>query len=77
MLANLADLTHRAHAALVFAVVLGSVKRALLVRRAAVDRRVACCANLKLGKLVKLNLYSIVWVALALCLGLSCLYLQR
>lgn len=65
MLANLAHLAHLADGALVLAVVLGPVKRALLIRGAAVDGRVARRANLKLGKLIKLNLHRVVRVALA------------
>lgn len=65
MLAHLTNLTDRAHRALVLAVVLGPVKGAFLVCRAAVDWRVAGRANLKFGKLIKLNLYCIVWVTLA------------
>lgn len=70
MLSNLADLANPAHASLVLAMVLGAVKGALLVRGAAIDRRVASRADLKLGELIKLNLDRVVRVALALSLGL-------
>lgn len=69
MLSNLANLADRAHRALVLGVVLGSVKRALLVRGAAVDGREAGSADLELGKLVELNLHGVVGVTLALRLG--------
>lgn len=75
MFANLADLAHCAHHALVLAVVLGPVERTLLVRRTAVNRGVASRADLEFCELVKFDLYCIVWVALALGLGLSCLQL--
>lgn len=71
MLAHLADLAHDAHGALVLGVVLGPVKRALLERGAAVDRRVAGRANLEFGKLVKLDLDCVVRVPLALRLCLA------
>lgn len=74
MLANLAHLADRADGALVLCVVLGTVKRALLIACAAVDGRVAGGADLKLGKLVKLNLYRVMGVALALRLGLPGLF---
>lgn len=51
--------------------ILGAVKGALLKRGATVDGCVAGGANLKLGKLVKLNFYGIMRVALALRLCLS------
>lgn len=70
MLADLAHLTDGAHGALVLGVVLGPVKRALLVRRAAVDWCVAGCADLELGELVELDLNLVVRVALSQCLGL-------
>lgn len=70
MLANLAHLADSAHGALVLAVVLGPVKRALLVRRAAVDGRVAGRADLELGELVELNLNLVMRVALSKRLGL-------
>lgn len=73
MLAHLTNLTDRAYSALVLAVVLGPVKGAFLVRRAAVNGRMTGRANLKLGELIKLNFYGIVWVTLAQSLGLSCL----
>lgn len=69
VLPNLAHLTHPAHAALVRRMVLGPVKLAFLVRRPAVDRRVARRTHVKLGKLVKLNVDRVVRVALALRLG--------
>lgn len=70
MLANLAHLADPAGLALVLGVVLGAVKGALLVRRAAVDGAVAGRADLELGKLVKLDLDGVVGVALALSLVL-------
>lgn len=69
MFSNLADLADRAHRALVLSVVLGSVKRALLVRGAAVDGREAGGADLKLGELIELDLHGVMGVALALRLG--------
>ena len=70
MLADLADAADDTHGAPVLGVVLGPVERALLVRRAAVDGRVAGRADLELGELVKLDLNLVVWVALSQCLGL-------
>lgn len=70
MLANLAHFANSAHLSLVLAVVLGPIKCTSLKRRSAVDGRVAGGADLKLGKLVKLNVDGIVGVALACCLGL-------
>lgn len=69
MLANLTHFTNPTDASLVLGVVLGSVKCTFLVRRAAVDGGVARSAYLKLGKLIELNLNSIVGIALALSLG--------
>lgn len=69
MLANLTHFTNPTDASLVLGVVLGSVKRAFLVCCAAVDGCVACGAHLELGELIKLNLNSIVGIALALSLG--------
>ncbi len=66
MLSNLADFADHADRPLVLGVVLRSVERALLVGSAAIDRCVAGSADLKLGKLVKLNFDCIVRVALAL-----------
>lgn len=69
MLSDLANLADCAHRALVLGVVLGSVKCALLVRGTAVDGREAGSADLKLGKLIELDLHGVVRVALALRLG--------
>ncbi len=66
MLADLAYFAHLAHAALVLGVVLGAVEGALLKRSTAVDGRVASRADLELGKLVELDLYGVVRIALAL-----------
>lgn len=74
VLTDLANLTHRAHRALELGVVLGAVERTFLVRCAAVDGRVAGRANFKLGKLVEFDLHRVVRVALALRLGLACLF---
>lgn len=70
VLADLAHLTDRAHRALVLGVVLGPVKRALLICGAAVDGRVAGGTDLELGELVELDLYVVMRVALSqsLCL---------
>lgn len=70
MLADLAHLANGAHGALVLAVVLGPVERALLIRVAAVDGRVTGRADLELGELVELDLNLVVRVALSQCLGL-------
>ncbi len=70
MLANLAHLADPARAALVLCVVLGAIKRTLLVCRAAVDGGEAGRTDVKLGKLVKLNIDGVAGVALALRLGL-------
>lgn len=72
--ADLAHLAHRANSALVFGVILGPVKRALLEGRAAVDGCVAGGADLKFGKLVELDLDCVAWVVLALRLDLACLW---
>ena len=77
MLSNLANLADRAYRTLVPGVVLGPVKRALLVRGAAVDGREAGRADLELGKLVELNLHGVVRVALALRLGFLGLFLKN
>lgn len=69
MLANLANLAHSAHGALVLGVVLGAVKGTLLERRTAVDGSVAGRTHVKLSELIKLDLNSIMRVALALSLG--------
>ena len=69
MLADLADLAHHADSTLVLGVVLGSIKRALLERGAAVNRGVAGGADLKLSELVKFDLNRVVRAALALRLG--------
>ncbi len=66
MLANFTNLTHLAHQALVLGVVLGAVKGAFLKRRTAVDRAVTRRTNLKLGKLIKLDIYCVIRIALAL-----------
>ena len=66
MLANLADLADRAHRALVLGMVFGPVKGAFLVCRSAVNRCVASSANLKFRKLVELDLYRVMRVALTL-----------
>lgn len=73
MLAHLANLTNRAHCALVFAVVLGPVKCTFLVCCATVDRGVASRTDLEFGELVEFNFYCVVWVALAQSFSLSCL----
>lgn len=70
MLANLAHLADGTNGTLVLAVVLGPVECALLVRRAAVDGRVAGRADFELGELVKLDLNLVVRVPLSQCLGL-------
>lgn len=70
VLTDLAHLADGAHGALVLAVVLGPVERALLIRVAAVDGRVAGSADLELGELVELDLNLVVRVALSQCLGL-------
>lgn len=75
MLSNLANLADLAEGALVLGVVLGPVKRTLLVRRSAVNRGVAGSANLKLGELIKFNINSVVGVTLALSLGSLGLFL--
>jgi hypothetical protein len=69
MLANLANLAHSAHGALVLGVVLGAVKGTLLERCTAVDGGVAGRAHIKLSELIKLDLNSIMRVALALSLS--------
>lgn len=69
MLAHLANLTHDADAALVFGMVLGPVKGAFLIRGAAVNGRVAGCADVELGKLVELDLNRVIRVPLALSLS--------
>lgn len=69
MLANLANLAHPAHGALVLGVVLGAVKGTLLERCTAVDGSVAGRAHVKLSELIKLDLNSIMRVALALSLS--------
>lgn len=74
MLANLTNLADFAQSALILGVVFGSVKGALLVRRAAVNRSKAGGANLKLCKLIKLNINRIVRIALARRLGLLSLF---
>lgn len=73
MLAHLANLTNRAHCALVLAVVLGPVKCTFLVCCAAVNRGVASRTDLEFGELVEFDLYCVMWVTLAQSLGLSCL----
>jgi hypothetical protein len=70
MLANLTHFTYPAHGALILGVVLGAIEGTLLVRSTAVDRRMAGCAYIKLGELVKLNFNGVIRVALALSLGL-------
>ena len=70
VLPNLAHLADPARLALVLGVVLGSVVRALLERRAAVDGRVAGGADVELGELVELDLDRVARVALALPLRL-------
>lgn len=65
VLADLAHLADGTHGALVLAVVLGPVERALLVRRAAVDGRVAGRADFELGELVKLDFNLVVRVPLS------------
>lgn len=75
VLAHLAHLADGAHGALVLAVVLGPVEGALLVRRAAVDGRVASRADLELSELVELDLNLVVRVSLCKRLGLLGLYI--
>lgn len=75
MLANLTNVAHSANGALVLGVVLGPVERALLVRRPAVDGRVAGRAHIELSELIELDLHGVVGVALALRLGLLGLYI--
>lgn len=74
MLPYLAHLAHSAYGAFILGVVLGAVKGALLVGSAAVDGRVAGGADLELGKLIELDLHRVMWVALALRLGLLGLF---
>jgi len=71
VLAHLAHLADLAHGALVLGMVLGAVKRALLVRSAAVDRGVTGGANFELGELVELDVHRIMRVPLALSLRLA------
>ena len=68
MLTNFADLADSANGTLVLGMILGAIKRALLVRRAAVNRGEACSAHLEFGELIKLDLYRVIGVALALSL---------
>jgi hypothetical protein len=70
MLSDLAHLAYSAYCSLVLGMILGSVKGAFLERGSAVDGRVTGGTDLKLGKLVKFNLYGVVRIALALSLGL-------
>lgn len=70
MLSNLADLANHAYRSLVLGVVLGAVKCTLLKRCAAVDGRVARRADLEFGELVKLDLYGVMRIPLALSFGL-------
>jgi hypothetical protein len=51
-------------------VILGSIKGAFFERCAAIDRGLTSCADLELGELVKLDLYSVIRVSLALRLRL-------
>lgn len=74
MLANLTHLADLAQSALVLGVVFGSVKGALLVRCAAINRSKAGGANLKLCKLIKFNINRVVRIALARRLGLLSLF---
>jgi hypothetical protein len=70
MLANLAHFANPADAALELGMVLGSIKRTLLERCATVDGSVAGGADLKLGKLVELDVYAVIGVSLTQSLGL-------
>jgi hypothetical protein len=77
MLANLTHLAHPADRALVLGVILGPVEGALLEGCSTVDGGVAGGTDLELGKLVELNLYRVVGVALALSLCLLGLFGER
>lgn len=70
MLANLTHIADPADCSLVLGVVLGPAERTYLERSAAVDGRVAGSTDLELGELIKLNLYRVVGVTLALSLCL-------
>lgn len=70
VLPNLAHLADPAHLSLELGLVLRPVIRTLLVRRAAVDGRVAGGADIELGELVELDLDCIAGVALTLLLRL-------
>lgn len=76
MLTNFTHLADCADGALVFGMVLGSVKRTLLVRSTAIDGSVASSANFELSELIVFNLNRIVRVALALSFYLACLFGQ-
>jgi len=66
VLSDLANLTNRADGSLVLGVVLGSVECTGLKGVAAVNGSVTGSANLKLGELIVLDFYSVMWVALTL-----------
>jgi hypothetical protein len=74
MLANLADSADNAYCAFELGVILGSIKRTLFKRCAAVDGCVAGSADLEFGKLVELDLHRVVGIALTLSLGLPGLF---
>lgn len=74
MLANFTNLTYSANSSLVFGVILGAVKGTLFVRAATVDGGVTGSTNVKLGKLVELDVDRVIWISLTLSLrflGLS------
>lgn len=75
VLTDLTDLANGADGALELGVVLAAVEGARLEGRAAVDGRVGGGADVELGKLVELDLDSVVGVALALGLDLLCLFI--
>ena len=69
MLANLTHLANLANRSLVLGVVLGPIERTRLERSATIDGRVASGTDIELSKLVKLDLYRVIGIALALSLG--------
>ncbi len=70
MLANLAHLADPADGALVLGVIFGAVKGTLLKGGTAVNGSVTGCADVEFGKLIKFDLYRVIWIALTQRLGL-------
>lgn len=77
ILPNLTHLADPAHLSLELGMVLRPVVRTLLVRRAAIDGRMAGGTYIELGELVELDLHRITGIALTLLLGLVGLQVTR